>query len=487
MSEYKPTIGIEIHIQLATKSKMFCGCDNDSVNAKPNTNICPICLAYPGTLPLPNKQAVQLAIRLGYGVNAQIREHTKFDRKNYFYPDNPKGYQISQFDEPIVEEGCVEIFVDGEFRKVRVERAHLEEDAGKLTHPAGKDYSLVDLNRAGTPLLEIVSYPDIHSPYEARRYLEEVYAIATTLGVTHGDMQHGNMKFDLNISVSKDETLGTRTELKNLNSFRNAERALSYEIARQIEVLEKGGVIEQETRGFDDAKGKTFTQRSKEEAHDYRYFPEPDIPPIVVTSTMQSPEKKYVESVALPIAIRRELVELGLSVDEQDVLIKQRNTAQFFAETRSLVGEKGERKLVNWLVGEYQAWIKQQAHTDDTDSFAISTTPVPFSPQQIADLISLEQAGELSSSQAKQVFAELCRSDESCAQIMQRIGIEQISDEGALTEIVNRIVNANPQAVADYRAGQAKALGFFVGQVMKETKGQANPQMVNDLIKKALV
>lgn len=487
MSEYKPTIGIEIHIQLATKSKMFCGCDNDSVNAKPNTNICPICLAYPGTLPLPNAQAVQLAIRLGYGINAQIREHTKFDRKNYFYPDNPKGYQISQFDEPIIEEGYVEIFVDGEFRKVRVERAHLEEDAGKLTHPAGKDYSLVDLNRAGTPLLEIVSHPDIHSPYEARRYLEEVYAIATTLGVTHGDMQHGNMKFDLNISVSKDDALGTRTELKNLNSFRNAERALSYEIARQIEVLEKGGVIEQETRGFDDAKGKTFSQRSKEEAHDYRYFPEPDIPPIVVTSTMQAPEKKYVESVSLPIAIRRELVELGLSVDEQDVLIKQRNTAQFFAETRGLVGEKGERKLVNWLVGEYQAWIKQQTHADDADSFAISTTLVPFSPQQIAELISLERAGELSSSQAKQVFAELCRSDESCAQIMQRIGIEQISDEEALTEIVDRIVTINPQAVADYKAGQAKALGFFVGQVMKETKGQANPQMVNELIKKALV
>jgi aspartyl-tRNA(Asn)/glutamyl-tRNA(Gln) amidotransferase subunit B len=252
-------------------------------------------------------------------------------------------------------------------------------------------------------------------------------------------------------------------------------------------VLENGGVIEQETRGFDDAKGKTFSQRSKEEAHDYRYFPEPDIPPIVVTTAMQSPEQKYVESLSLPIAIRRELVELGLSVDEQDVLIKQRNTAQFFAETRGLVGEKGERKLVNWLVGEYQAWIKQQLHADAADSFVVSTVSVPFSPQQIADLISLEQAGELSSSQAKQVFAEVCRSDESCAQIMQRIGIEQISDEGALKEIVNRIVNANPQAVADYRAGQAKALGFFVGQVMKETKGQANPQIVNEILKATLL
>ena len=485
MSEYKPTIGIEIHVQLATKSKMFCACDNDSVSAAPNTNICPICLAYPGTLPLPNAQAVQLAIRLGHGLNASIRETTKFDRKNYFYPDNPKGYQITQFDQPIVEEGHVEILVDGEFRKVRVERAHLEEDAGKLTHPAGKDYSLVDLNRAGTPLLEIVSHPDMHSPYEARRYLEEVYAIATTLGVTHGDMQHGNMKFDLNVSVSKDDSLGTRTELKNLNSFRNAERALTYEIGRQIEILEKGGVIEQETRGFDDAKGKTFSQRSKEEAHDYRYFPEPDIPPIVVTEAMLEKEA-HVKTIPLPITIRRELVELGLSVDEQDVLIKQKNTSQFFAETRTLVGEKGERKLVNWLVGEYQAWIKQQTHADDTDSFAATTIIAPFTPQQLAELIALELAGDISSSQAKQIFAEICKSSDSPAEIMQRLGIEQISDEGALAEIIEKIIDANPQAVADYKAGQAKALGFFVGQAMKATKGQANPQIVNKLIQAKL-
>lgn len=485
MSDYKPTIGIEIHVQLATKSKMFCACDNDSVTAPPNTNICPICLAYPGTLPLPNAQAVQLAIRLGHGLNANIRETTKFDRKNYFYPDNPKGYQITQFDQPIVEQGYVEIFVDGAFRKVRVERAHLEEDAGKLTHPAGKDYSLVDLNRAGTPLLEIVSYPDMHSPYEARRYLEEVYAIATTLGVTHGDMQHGNMKFDLNVSISKDDALGTRTELKNLNSFRNAERALTYEITRQIEILEKGGVIEQETRGFDDAKGKTFSQRSKEEAHDYRYFPEPDIPPIVVTKSMLEKEA-HIKTIPLPIEIRRELVELGLSLDEQDVLIKQKNTSQFFAETRRLVGEKGERKLVNWLVGEYQAWIKQQTHSDDVDSFVASTITTPFTPQQLADLIALELSGDISSSQAKQIFAEICTSSDSPAEIMQRLGIEQISDEGALAAIIEKIVEANPQAVADFKAGQAKALGFFVGQVMKETQGQANPQLVNKLVREKL-
>lgn len=482
MSEYKPTIGIEIHVQLATKSKMFCACDNDSKTAEPNTHVCPICLAYPGTLPLPNAQAVQLAIRLGYGLNAKIREHTKFDRKNYFYPDNPKGYQITQFDQPIIEEGYIEILVDGKFCKVRIERAHLEEDAGKLIHPAGKDYSLVDLNRAGTPLLEIVSYPDMHTPYEARRYLEEIYAIATTLGVTHGDMQHGNMKFDLNVSVSRDDSLGTRTELKNLNSFRNAERALKYEIGRQIEILEKGGDIDQETRGFDDAKGKTFSQRSKEEAHDYRYFPEPDIPPIVVTTAMLEKEA-HIKTIPLPIAIRRELVELGLSVDEQDVLIKQQNTARFFTETRKLVAGKGERKLVNWLVGEYQAWIKAQTAGDDN---AASTINTPFASEQLARLIELELAGDISSSQAKQIFAEICKTDDAPDEIMQRMGIEQISDEGALVEIVEAIIKANPQAVADYQAGQAKALGFFVGQAMKETKGQANPQVVNKIVRATL-
>lgn len=486
MNRYQPTIGIEIHIQLATKSKMFCACDNNSVAAAPNTHICPICLAYPGTLPLPNAQALQLAIRLGYGLNAKIREHTKFDRKNYFYPDSPKGYQITQFDQPIIEDGFVEILVDGKFDKVRIERAHLEEDAGKLIHPAGQDYSLVDLNRAGTPLLEVVSYPDMHSPYQARRYLEEIYAIATALDVTYGDMQHGNLKFDLNVSVSKSDALGTRTELKNLNSFRNAERALTYEIGRQIEVLEKGGIIEQETRGFDDAKGQTFSQRSKEEAHDYRYFPEPDIPPIVVVEAMRKLESDYVAGVLLPITMRRELVALGLSVDEQDVLIKQKNTAQFFAIARKLVGQRGERKLVNWLVGEYQAWIKQQVSDGDLELVTTSTVAVPFTPEQLASLIKLELVGDISSSQAKQIFAELCISLDSPVEVMQRLGIEQISDKGALMEIIKGIINSNAQAVSDYQAGQAKALGFLVGQVMQVTKGQANPQIVNKLIKATL-
>lgn len=480
--QYTPTIGIEIHVQLATKSKMFCACDNDSVNAKPNTHVCPVCLGYPGTLPLPNAHAVELAIRLGRGLNARVREDTKFDRKNYFYPDNPKGYQITQFDKPIIEDGFIEIFIDGEFRKIGIERAHLEEDAGKLTHPAGKDYSLVDFNRAGTPLLEIVSRPDMHTPQEAKRYLQEIYAIATTLGVTLGDMQHGNMKFDLNVSVSADDTLGTRTETKNLNSFRNAERAIGYEIARQIEVLEKGGTIDQETRGWDDAKGKTFSQRSKEEAHDYRYFPEPDIPPLLITQDMRDAQEKFVG--VLPIEVRRELVELGLSADEQDVLISQRTTSQLFTETRNLLPTEGVKKLLNLLVGDYQAWLKTQ--TGGEDDFAVASIAPKFTSEQLAALLEKQLSGELSSTQVKEVFVAMCTTGEAPEAIIEARGMKQISDTSELEEIVRRIVTDNPKAVEDFRSGNEKALGFFVGQVMKETRGQANPQVVNDIIRKNL-
>ncbi|MBP9826905.1 Asp-tRNA(Asn)/Glu-tRNA(Gln) amidotransferase subunit GatB [Candidatus Saccharibacteria bacterium] len=482
MSEYTPTIGIEIHVQLATKSKMFCACDNDSVQAKPNTHICPICMAYPGTLPLPNRRAIELAIRLGLGLNATISRDTKFDRKNYFYPDSPKGYQITQFDQPIVENGSVEIFIDGEFKTIGVERAHLEEDAGKLTHPIGKDYSLVDLNRAGTPLLEIVSRPDMHSPAEARRYLQEVYAIATSLGVTHGNMQHGNMKFDLNVSVSKDDTLGTRTELKNLNSFRNAERALTYEIDRQVKLLESGESILQETRGWNDAKGKTFAQRSKEEAHDYRYFPEPDIPPLVITEDMIDAQKQ--DFPMLPIEIRRELVELGLSAEEQDILISQPFTSALFAQAQKQLEAKSDslRKLVNILVGDYQAWLKTK-NGPETDLTLIEP---PFSAEQISELVRRIVSGELSSKMAKQVLHAMFETSQDPAAIIDRLGLVQVSDEGQLRTIITDLIAKHPQAVQDYQSGNAKAIGFFVGQVMQQTKGQANPQTVNELLKTIL-
>lgn len=475
MSEkYFPTIGIEIHTQLATKTKMFCGCDNDSRTAEPNTNICPVCLAMPGSLPVINKRAVELAIRLGHGLNAKIAKVTKFDRKNYFYPDSPKGYQITQFDKPIVYDGSVEILVGGEFKTIRVNRAHLEEDAGKLIHPPGVDYSLVDFNRAGTPLLEIVSEPDIHSPEEAKRYLQEIYHIAIGLGVTDGDMEHGNFKFDLNISMSDDsKKLGTRTELKNLNSFRNAERALTYEIKRQTEVLNKGQKVDQETRGWNDAKAKTFSQRGKEEAHDYRYFPEPDLPPLVIKSKMITELTRDIKT--LPINVRRELSQLGLTVDEQDVLIGQQKTMQIYQAARTILkNPKLEKKVVNWLVGDYQAWLSENAESGSK-----------LSGQNLADLIKLVDSDEISSKIAKDIFGEVIGGS-APADVVSQKGLAQVSDDSELEKIIAGIISENPKAAEDYQAGNQKALGFFVGAVMKATKGQASPGKANALVIKLL-
>lgn len=473
MTKFTPTIGVEIHVQLATKSKMFCSCNNDSRGAKPNTNICPVCMALPGTLPVVNKGAIELAIKLGRGFNAEIAQHTSFDRKNYFYPDSPKGYQITQMDEPIIQAGHVEILVGGEFKKIGIHHAHLEEDAGKLTHPAKADYSLVDFNRAGTPLIEIVSEPELHSPEEAKRYLQEVYNIATSLGVSNGDMEHGNFKFDLNVSVSDTNELGTKVELKNLNSFRNAERALSYEIKRQTDMLEKGEEIVQETRGWNDAKSQTFSQRSKEEANDYRYFPEPDIPPLVITKAM-------VEEVAdtitvLPIEVRKELIELGLNVDEQDVLIGQGKTMEIFKIAQAQLKKPVlTKKAVNWLVGDYQAWLSENSQAESK-----------LSGKHLAELIILVDQGEISSKIAKDIFADVIAGEQP-ATVIEAKGLKQVSDEGELEAIVKNIIDNNPQAAADYKAGQDRALGFFVGQVMKETKGQANPGKVNALVIKLL-
>ncbi len=473
--QYTPTIGIEIHVQLATKSKMFCACDNNSRSAKPNTNVCPVCLAYPGSLPVVNKGAVELAIKLGYGLNAEIAQTTSFDRKNYFYPDSPKGYQITQMREPIIGEGHIEILVDNEFKKVGIHHAHLEEDAGKSTHPAGKDYSLVDFNRAGTPLVEIVSEPDMHSPLEAKRYLQEIYAIATTLGVSDGDMEHGNFKFDLNVSVSDSDKLGTRTELKNLNSFRNAERALKYEIARQIDLLEKGKAIVQETRGWNDAKGKTVPQRSKEEANDYRYFPEPDIPPLNLSqefiTTLQAEAKKEV----LPISVRKELLSLGLNADEQDILVSQAKTRTIFYDAKIVVNNpKLEKKIINWLVGDYQAWKSENNEADSQ-----------LSGKHLAELIMLVDEGKISSKTAKEIFADVITGQQP-SKVIESKGLTQMSDDSELESIIADIIAKNPQAVADYKGGNEKAAGFFVGQVMAATKGQANPGKANALVLKLL-
>lgn len=468
--QYLPTIGIEIHVQLATKSKMFCGCDNESRDALPNTNICPVCLALPGTLPVINRRAVELAIKLGVGINAKIARDTKFDRKNYFYPDSPKGYQISQYDQPIVYDGEVEILVLGEFKKIGVERAHMEEDAGKLVHPDHGDHSLVDLNRAGTPLVEIVSKPELHSPQEAKRYLQEIYNIVASLGISNGDMEHGNFKFDLNVSVSTDpEKLGTRTELKNLNSFRNAERALTYEIKRQVGVLEEGGTIDQETRGWNDAKSVTFSQRGKEQAHDYRYFPEPDLPPLKITREMIDEIKREVG--VLPIEVRKELHGLALNVDEQDMLIGQPYLSGLFFEAKDILSDKKlEKKAINWLVGDYQAILTQKG-----------VKQAKLTAANLASLISLVEKGTISSKIAKDIFAEVVDGKDPAA-IIQTKGLSQLSDTSELETIIRELVEANPRAVADYRDGNQKVIGYFVGQVMKATKGQANPGVVNAIL-----
>ncbi len=468
---YTPTIGIEIHVQLATKTKMFCSCDNDSRTAEPNTNICPVCMAYPGTLPVINKRAVELAIKLGRGLNAKIATHTSFDRKNYFYPDSPKGYQITQMDEPIIQAGHVEILVGGEFKRIGIHHAHLEEDAGKSTHPDGANYTLVDFNRAGTPLIEIVSEPDMHTPEEARRYLQEVYNIATALGVTHGDLQHGNFKFDLNVSVSPDDSLGTRTELKNLNSFRNAERALVYEIARQIDVLEGGEKIVQETRGYNDAKNTTFSQRGKEQAHDYRYFPEPDLPPLTITPKMI--EHAEGEIVTLPIEVRKELVEAGIGVDEQDILIGQPQTLVIFQQACTKLSDKAlSAKLVNWLVGDYQALLSAGAQPRLTG-------------EHLAELVEMIARGAISSKIAKDIFGDVV-AGKSPQEVVASKGIEQLSDRSELEAIVREVLERNAAAVAEYKAGQDKILGFLVGQVMKQTQGQANPGMINQILRELL-
>ena len=474
-NKYTPTIGIEIHTQLATNSKMFCSCDNASIDAEPNTNVCPVCLALPGSLPVINKGAVELAIRMGYGLNAEIATNTSFDRKNYFYPDSPKGYQITQMDQPIIQNGHVEILVDGELKKIGIHHAHLEEDAGKSTHPQGADYSLVDFNRAGTPLVEIVSDPDMHTPLEAKRYLQEVYAIVTRLGVTHGDLQHGNFKFDLNISVSDTDKLGTRTELKNLNSFRNAERALNYEIKRQIEVLEGGQPIEQETRGFNDTKGTTFSQRGKEFAHDYRYFPEPDLPPLVLTKDFIQSIQNTIKDIELPLSVRKRLIELGLSEKEQDILILQPNTCAIYFEAIENINKKEQSKQVlNYLIGDYQAWLSDNP-----------THKSKLKGANLAELLNQVDSGSISTKAAKNIFFEIILGA-SADKIIKEKGLAQISDDSELEVIIQKIIDDNPKAAADYKAGNEKALGFFVGQVMAATKGQANPGKTNQLVLKLL-
>lgn len=479
LDQYEPTIGIECHVQLNTKTKLFSGASNDERGKKPNEATSPICFGLPGTLPVLNSRAIELAVRAGKALNAEIAKVSSFDRKHYFYPDLPKGYQITQLDRPTVGKGEIEVPVNGKTIKVRINRAHLEEDAGKLTHPSGADYSLVDLNRAGTPLLEIVSEADMHSAAEAKAYAQELYLLMKYAGVTLGDLQHGNMRFDVNISVAKKgaKEWGKRVEVKNINSFRAVERSVLYEISRHIELLEKGEAVKQETRGWDEAKQRTVAQRSKEEAMDYRYFPEPDIPPVVLTD--EEIQAIHDEMPHLPPHIRRELDRFGIDQATAETLIlHDAMTGSGYVHTVMQVGTKasnGAAKFAaNFLVHRD---IKHRQDNPDQQG-------VPSDDQLIA-VYEMSQAGEISSNAVDQLLFKL-KADHKleARQLAESEGLLQENDLDALGAAVETVLSdpANQKAIEDIKAGQMKAIGFLVGQVMKATGGKANPAIVSQAI-----
>lgn len=480
--KYEAVIGIETHVQLATKSKLFCGCNNDSREAKPNTYVCPVCIALPGALPVLNGQAVKLALKAGLALRAypEMKDfHTKFDRKNYFYPDNPSGYQITQFDGPIISQGYVEFPVQGKTKRVGITRAHLEADAGKLTHPAGKDYSLVDLNRAGTPLLEIVSEPDMRSAAEAKAYAEELYHLMRYAEVSDCDLYYGNMRFDVNVSLRPEggQKLGVRTESKNLNSFRAVAGVVEYEIKRQAEILEKGEQVLQETRGWNEDKGVTFSQRAKEEAHDYRYFPEPDLPPLVITERMLAQAKSEMPEM-MPNDIRKELNEMGFPANDTELIVEDPSLRNLYVKAHDLVRPDQYHRISKWLTSEFRSIA---AADPDFDRNKLKITP-----ENLAKLAVMVDAAELSLTNAKKTYRNMLMQGGDPKEIAEKEGFLQKSDAGEIESWVDQAIADNPKPAEDYKNGEAKALGFLVGQVMKLSKGQANPPMVNDILKSKL-
>lgn len=478
MGSYTPTIGIECHVQLKTQTKLFAAVTNDAREAPPNTLVSHICLGMPGALPVLNKAAIDLAMKAAFALNTKPSTFSTFDRKHYFYPDLPKGYQISQFKHPIIEGGFIDIVVDGKEKRIGITRAHLEEDAGKSTHPSGKDYSLVDLNRAGTPLLEIVSEPDIHSPAEAKAYAHELYLRMRYADVSDADLYYGNMRFDVNVSVSSDpKVFGTRTETKNINSFRAVEKVVEYEIARQTEVLEKGGTITQETRGWDDAKQKTFTQRTKEDAHDYRYFPDPDIPPVVLEQSAIDAAKAAMPP--MPDDVRQHLHDLKLDDSAIETIVEALPAARLVLQAGEKgVGKDDVRRIALWLAGEVQAAVANDEK--------LSWDNVILELDSLIALSKLTADSKVSSTGAKAVLAHLIKDGGDAEGIARELDVLQVSDEGALKAIVDEVIAANPKAADDVRNGEMKAIGFLVGQVMKASKGKANPGMVQGLLKSKL-
>ncbi|MFT4414613.1 Asp-tRNA(Asn)/Glu-tRNA(Gln) amidotransferase subunit GatB [Fredinandcohnia humi] len=467
---YETVIGLEVHVELKTKSKIFSGTPNE-FGAAPNTLTSVVELGYPGVLPVLNRTAVEYAMRAAMALNCEVATDTKFDRKNYFYPDNPKAYQISQFDKPIGENGWIEIEVNGEKKRIGITRLHLEEDAGKLTH-SNEGYSLVDLNRQGTPLIEIVSEPDLRTPEEAYAYLEKLKSIIQYTGVSDCKMEEGSLRCDANISLRPvgQKEFGTKSELKNLNSFAFVQKGLEYEQTRQAEVLNAGGVIQQETRRYDEATKTTILMRVKEGSDDYRYFPEPDLVELYIDDEWKARVRAQIPE--LPDARKkRYMEELGLPAYDAAVLTVTKEMADFFEET--VKNNADPKQASNWIMGEVSGYL----NAEQKELHEIALTPAG-----LAGMIKLIENGTISSKIAKTVFKELIENGGDAETVVKEKGLVQISDEGALTKIIIEILDQNPQSIEDFKSGKGKAIGFLVGQVMKQTKGQANPQMVNKIL-----
>ncbi|HEY3452382.1 MAG TPA: Asp-tRNA(Asn)/Glu-tRNA(Gln) amidotransferase subunit GatB [Myxococcales bacterium] len=476
--EYVPVIGLEVHAQLLTKTKIFCGCST-AFGAEPNHHTCPVCLGMPGVLPVLNRKVVEFAVRTGLALGCEIRRVSRWARKNYFYPDLPKGYQISQYELPVCENGTLAIEVGGGERSIRIKRIHMEEDAGKNIHGAGGGAaSLVDFNRAGVPLVEIVTEPDLASPEEASAYLKALRDVLVALGVCNGNMEEGSFRCDANISVMPkgSQVLGTRTELKNINSFRFVREALEYEIRRQIEVVQGGGKIVQETRLYDSEKKRTDSMRSKEEAHDYRYFPDPDLLPLEVSDAWIEEIRKGLPELPRDRMLRFEK-QYGLPRDDARALTLDVDPAVgvLFDQVAALYSEP--RKLANWFKGELFRAIKD----GEAKLEALQLTPKAF-----ADLLVLVDKGEVSGNTAKEIFGTLLKEGGEPAKIVEARGLKQVSDTGAIEKTVDEVIAAHPDEVAKYRGGKTKLLGFFTGQVMKAMKGKGNPAVVNELVQKKL-
>ncbi len=476
VADFQPVIGLEVHAQLLTRSKIFCGCSTE-FGAPPNAHTCAVCLGMPGVLPVLNAKVVEFAVRVGRALECRINPVSIWARKNYFYPDLPKGYQISQYDQPLCEHGGLEIDSDDGPRRVRILRIHLEEDAGKNVHDAGGGESLVDLNRSGVPLIEIVSEPDIRSSTEASEYLKALRDVLVYLGVNDGNLEEGSFRCDANVSVMpKGATkYGQRVELKNINSFRFVQKAIDYEIGRQVELIESGGKVAMETRLFDAVRGETRSMRSKEEAHDYRYFPEPDLPPLrIPAGYVERIERELPE---LPRAkLRRFVGTYGLPAYDAKILVGDRALADLFEKVQAVY--KGPaKKLSNWFLGELLRLMKEEAR---------EVGALRFTPPQFASLLEMVDSGELSNNAAKDVFAEMFRTGRSPREVAQEKGLIQVQDAGAVEAAVDAVLAANPGEVEKYRAGKKQVLGFLVGQVMKAMKGKGNPTLVNAALKTKL-